>query len=72
MADQTAGTEDELRLHTVQLREMLTRVVEHARHDVATVSDPRTRALFEATADVCQYLVTAMEHEEQKVPAWQR
>jgi hypothetical protein len=48
---------------------MLKDVVEHAREDVAKVTDPKAQALFETTAEVVQGLVQAYDHFEQKSEA---
>ena len=72
MANRMQYAEDDPRHHTIKLREMLSDVVEHARQDVAKIGEPKAQALFEATAEVCEGLVTAVEHYEQKAPAWQR
>lgn len=63
--------EDDPRHHTIRLKGMMTEVIEHAREDVAKVSDPKAQALFETTAEVLGGLVTAYQHFEQKAEeAW--
>jgi len=52
MADQVAFPENDPRHHTDRLKQMLTEMIEHARKDVAKVSDPKAQALFETTAEV--------------------
>jgi hypothetical protein len=37
--------------HTTRLKRMLTEIIDHAREDVAKISDPKAKALFEKTAD---------------------
>jgi hypothetical protein len=51
---------------------MLNDVVGHAREDLGKISEPKSQALFETTAEVCSGLVTAFEHYEQQEPAWRR
>jgi len=59
------------RRHTRQIRQELGELVGHLRDDVVKVSDPKTQALFETTAEVLTGLITAYEHaEEQSEPAW--
>lgn len=55
--------------HTSKLHDMLTAVVQHALEDIGKIDEPRAQALFEATAEVCAGLATAMEHyQEQNRP----
>jgi hypothetical protein len=52
--------------HTQKLKQMLNETAEHSREDVAKVSDPKAKALFETTAEVLKGLVNAYDHFEQK------
>ena len=72
MDDRMQYSEDDPRHHVIKLREMLTGVMRHARKDVDKISEPKAQALFETTAEVCQGLMTAFDHYEQKAPAWKR
>ncbi len=45
-------SESDPRLHTANLRRMLTGVIDHTREDVDKISDPKAQALFETTAEV--------------------
>jgi hypothetical protein len=58
--------ESDPRHHTAKLKQMLTETMEHARQDVAKVSDPKAQALFETTAEVLAGLKKAYEHFEQR------
>ena len=64
---------DDPHTHSVNIREMLTNVIEHAREDINKVDDPSAKALFETTAEVLIWLRTAYEHFEQKSEAaWRK
>ena len=64
---------DDPHTHSVNIREMLTNVIEHAREDIHKVDDPSAKALFETTAEVLIGLRTAYEHFEQKSEeAWRK
>jgi hypothetical protein len=54
------------RHHTAFIKQKLSEVMQHARADVAKVSDPKAQALFETTAEVLSGLIKAYEHYEQK------
>lgn len=51
--------------HAARIRNMLTRLIEHARQDAGQIEDARARALFETTAEVLTGLRKAYEHYEQ-------
>ena len=71
MPDRMQFAESDPRHHTAKLKQMLTETLEHARQDVAKVSDPKAQALFETTAEVLIGLKTAYEHFEQHAEgAW--
>jgi hypothetical protein len=64
---------DDPKIHSANLRRMLTDVIEHAREDISKVEDASARALFETTAEVLIGLRTAYEHFEQKSEeAWRK
>jgi hypothetical protein len=65
MADSPPFSENDPRHHTAKIKQMLTETLEHARRDVAKVSDPKAQALFETTAEVLAGLKKAYEHFEQ-------
>lgn len=54
------------RYHTQRLKQTLRDTADHARQDVATISDPKAQALFETTAEVLLGLTKAFEDFEQK------
>jgi hypothetical protein len=70
--------ESDPRHHTAKLKQMRTEIMEHARQDVAKVTDPKAQALFETTAEVVAGLKKAYEHFERgtegawKTPAGSR
>ena len=71
MARRTKQVETDKNSHAAELREMLAKVTRHARHEVENVSDPKTQALFETTAEVLDGLIRAYDHANQKSePAW--
>lgn len=73
MVDRMEFPESDPRHHTAKLKRMLTETLEHARKDVAKVSDPKAQALFETTAEVLAGLKQAYEHFEQgSEGAWKR
>jgi len=58
--------------HTLKLKAMLSEIIDHAREDVAKVSDPKAQALFETTAEVLEGLIKAYDDYESKTErAWQ-
>ncbi len=65
MAERMQFQESDPRHHTAKLKQMLTEIMEHARQDVAKVTDPKAQALFETTAEVLAGLKKAYEHFEQ-------
>ncbi len=66
-------SESDPRLHTANLRRMLTGVIDHAREDVDKISDPKAQALFETTAEVLIGLRKAFEdYERVSEAAWKR
>jgi protease I len=69
-AGSSSPTEDPQH-HVRNLKNMLNEVAAHAREDVAKVSDPKARALFETTAEGLLGLAKAFSDFEQKTePAW--
>ncbi len=73
MADRMDFSENDPRHHTTKLKQMLTETMEHARQDVAKVTDPKAQALFETTAEVLGGLKRAYEHFEQgSEGAWKK
>jgi len=54
-----------------ELQELLARVRDSARSDVAKVDDAKAQALFETIAEVVTGLITALTHfDERSEPAW--
>jgi len=71
MPDRKQYDETDPRHHTVKLKQMLNDTANHAREDVAKISDPKAQALFETTAEVLLGLAKAFEDFEQKIEkAW--
>jgi len=71
MTESQALGETDPRHHTARIKSMMKDVIEHAREDVAGITDPKAQALFETTAEVLQGLVHAYDHfEEKSEPAW--
>lgn len=71
MVEQMEFQESDPRHYTAKIKRMLTETMEHARKDVANVSDPKAQALFETTAEVLAGLKKAYEHFEQHTEgAW--
>ena len=71
MADRQQYPETDPRHHTINLKAMLSDVIEHAREDVVKIDDPRGQALFETTAEVLTGLITAYDHYERRAEeAW--
>jgi hypothetical protein len=71
MPDRMQYDESDPRHHTIKIRETLNDVAQHAREDVAKVSDPKAQALFETTAEVIAGLAKSYDHFEQNAePAW--
>jgi hypothetical protein len=66
MPQQAQYDENDPRHHTTKLRQMLNETANHAREDVARVSDPKAQALFETAADVLLGLAKAFSDFEQK------
>jgi len=64
-----AHTENDARVHASKLRDMLDEVAQHARQDIASVSDPRAQALFETTAEVVLGLRKAYDDFEEGTEA---
>ena len=57
--------------HTEKIKRMLNELKEHAREDVAKVTEPKAQALFETTAEVLGGLATAYDHYERAAEkAW--
>jgi hypothetical protein len=58
-------------IHSQNIQAMLRELINHTRHDVAQVKEPRFQALLETTAEVLSGLEIAFQHyNEQKEPAW--
>lgn len=73
MATDIENTEHDPYHQSAKIRSMLTGIIDHAREDVAKVSDPQARALFETTAEVLTGLRTAFEHFERGTEeAWRK
>lgn len=73
MARELEDREHDPRHHSATTRKLLTNVIDHVRHDIAKVTDPQAKALFETTAEVLIGLRTAYEHFEQgSEEAWRK
>jgi hypothetical protein len=58
-------------VHGDHIRQQLEELIQHARADVARVSEPRFQALLETTAEVLTGLKTAYQHYgEKREKAW--
>ena len=66
MPDRKQYDETDPHHHTEKLKRMLNDTANHARQDVAKISDPKAQALFETTAEVLLGLAKAFEDFEQK------
>ena len=67
------STESDPKLHTANIRTMLTNLIDHTRSDSAKVTDPKAQALFETTAEVLTGLRKAFEdYEKRSETAWQK
>ena len=65
--------QDDPRFHTRNLKRLLSDVIEHARADVAKISDRKAQALFETAAEVLIGLRKAIEDFEQRgEAAWKQ
>jgi hypothetical protein len=51
-------------VHTRNIQQMLTEVIDHLREDLGKVTEPKAQALFETSAEVLTGLRTAFEHYE--------
>jgi hypothetical protein len=51
-------------VHTRNIQQMLTEVIDHLREDLDKVTEPKAQALFETSAEVLTGLRTAFEHYE--------
>ena len=49
-------------VHTRNIKQMLTEVIDHLREDLDKVTEPKAQALFETSAEVLTGLRTAFEH----------
>ena len=56
--------EDDPRHHTTRIRDMLSELRDHLREDIAKINEPRAEALFEATAETLEGLISAFEDYE--------
>lgn len=57
--------------HSQNFRSGLQNIVDHLRDDTSQVDDPKTKALFETSAEVIKGLITAYKHyEEGQEEAW--
>lgn len=54
-------TDRDPRLHTGNIKQMLSAARDHCREDVPKVTDPKAQALFEVTAEVLQGLIKAYD-----------
>lgn len=58
-------------VHTAHIKAELNGLINHLRTDIAKLSDPKAKALFEASAEVLAGLQKAfVDYEEKKEPAW--
>ncbi|HEY8993554.1 MAG TPA: hypothetical protein VIM71_02620 [Lacunisphaera sp.] len=58
--------------HSANIQGQLDELIQHARADIARVSEPRFQALLETTAEVLTGLKTAYQHySEGQETAWQ-
>jgi hypothetical protein len=66
MPEPNAALERSPRHHVARLKKMLNDVAIRASHDCSEISDPRTQALFETTAEVLFGLHDAFDDIEKK------
>ncbi|HEX4784486.1 MAG TPA: hypothetical protein VH350_09105 [Candidatus Sulfotelmatobacter sp.] len=66
MVDRQQYDEADPRHHTAKLKQTLTETANHAREDVAKISEPKAQALFETTAEVLLGLAKAFDDFERK------
>jgi hypothetical protein len=63
--------EDDPRHHTTRIRDMLSKLRDHLREDIAKINEPRAEALFETTAETLDGLISAFEdYERGQEEAW--
>jgi hypothetical protein len=63
--------EDDPRHHTTRIRDMLSKLRDHLREDIAKMDEPRAEALFETTAETLDGLISASEdYERGQEEAW--
>ena len=51
-------------VHTQNVQQMLTNLIDHLREDLDKIEEPKAQALFETSAEVLTGLRTAFEHYE--------
>jgi len=51
-------------VHTQNVQQMLTEVIDHLREDLDKIDEPKAQALFETSAEVLTGLRTAFKHYE--------
>ena len=49
-------------VHTQNVQQMLTELIDHLREDLDKIDEPKAQALFETSAEVLTGLRTAFEH----------
>ena len=59
-----AYTEDNPRYHLVKMRAMLNGVMKHYRENIGNITEPKTQALFDTTAEVLNGLITTYSRYE--------
>ena len=54
------------RAYTANVRKEFRELIDHLRHDINKIDEPKAQALFETTAEVISGLDTAFKHYEEK------
>lgn len=61
------------KVHTAHVRQAMQDLIEHLRHDIGKVDEPRAQALFETSAEVLKGLIkTYDDYDAGKETAFQR
>ncbi len=65
MAMKMHETSRDAKAHTANLRSEMQQLVEHLRRDIATVDEPRAKAMFETSAEVLLGLMKTYQDYDQ-------
>lgn len=68
----TENSSDPL-VHTANVKQKFTDLIEHLRDDIPKLNDPKAKALFEVSAEVLTGLMKSFsDYEKKNEPAWQQ